>query len=235
MYFMGLGAVGPLANKQVRQAINHAVDKEGIISGILKGNAKRTDGALIETSIGFVPDVMPVYAYDPARARQLLQEAGFPSGFAMELYHPVGRYTNDVDIAAALAAQLGQVGIQVSLRPTETSTFLTQSLAGAYPAFLYGAGAIDDPNRYLLQFFRSSARALSGFHDPEVDRLIDAQTAEFDRDKRTALMRELQARLNEEAPAVWLLSFVNTHGLSNRWEWERKHSNTIFFDMIRAR
>jgi peptide/nickel transport system substrate-binding protein len=235
MYFMGLGAVGPLAHKQVRQAINHAVDKDAIIAGILQGNAKRVDGPLIETSIGYAPDVTPSYKYDPARAQQLLQEAGYPNGFAMELYHPVGRYTNDVDIAAALGAQLGQVGIQVSLRPTETSTFLTQSLAGAYPAFLYGAGAIDDPNRYLLQFFRSSGRALSGFHDDEVDRLIDAQTAEFDVGKRTALMRELQARMNEAAPAVWILSFVNTHGLSNRWEWERKHSNTIFFDMIRAR
>ncbi len=68
-----------------------------------------------------------------------------------------------------------------------------------------------------------------------MDRLIDAQTAEFDAAARVALMRELQARLNEAAPAVWILSFVNTMGLSDRWEWERRHSNTIFFDMIRAR
>jgi ABC-type transport system substrate-binding protein len=52
-------------------------------------------------------------------------EAGFVGGFALDLHHPVGRYTNDVDIAAAIAAQLGQVGIQVTLRPTDSATFLT--------------------------------------------------------------------------------------------------------------
>jgi peptide/nickel transport system substrate-binding protein len=235
IYFMGLGAVGPVANQLVRQAINHAIDKDGIVAGILKGNAKRLDTALIETSVGYAPDVTPRYTYDPARARELLQQAGYPNGFAMDLYHPVGRYTNDVDIAAAIAAQLGQVGIQVTLKPTDTSTFLTQSLVGAYPSFLYGAGSVEDPNRYLLQFFRSSGKALSGFHDAEVDRIIDAQTAEFDPAKRSSLMRDLQARLNEAAPAVWLLTFVNTHGLANAWEWERKHGNIVAFDMIHRR
>ncbi|HLH24325.1 MAG TPA: ABC transporter substrate-binding protein [Chloroflexota bacterium] len=235
LYFMGLGAVGPLTNKTVRQAINYAVDKDAIINGILKGNAQRADVPLIDTSIGYAPDVTPRYEYDPARARQLLAQAGYPDGFAMDLYHPVGRFTNDVDIAAALAAQLGQVGIQVTLKPTETSTFLTQSLAGAYPAFLYGAGAIDEPTRYLFQFFHQSGRALSGWHSAEVDRLLEAQIAEFDPAKRDALLRELQAALNDEAPAVWLLSFTNTIGISNHWEWPRLHGSTIYFDTIRAR
>jgi peptide/nickel transport system substrate-binding protein len=235
LYFMGLGAVGPLTNKAVRQAINYAVDKDEIIQGILKGNATRADVPLIATSIGYAPDVTPRYEHDPARARQLLAQAGYPDGFAMEVYHPVGRFTNDVDIASALAAQLGRVGIQVTLRPTETSTFLTQAVAGAYPAFLYGAGAIDEPTRYLFQFFHQSARALGGWHSPEVDRLLEAQIAEFDEQQRNGLLRQLQAALNDEAPAVWLLSFTNTIGISNRWDWPRAHGSTIYFDTIRAR
>jgi peptide/nickel transport system substrate-binding protein len=235
LYFLGLGAVGPPANKAVRQAINYAVDKDAIIQGILKGNAQRADVPLIDTSIGYAPDVTPKYVYDPVRARQLLAQAGYPDGFALDVYHPVGRFTNDGDIASALAAQLGQVGIQVTLKPTETSTFLTQSLTGAYPAFLYGAGAIDEPTRYLFQFFHQSGRALSGWQSPEVDRLLEAQIAEFDEGKRAALMRQLQATLNDEAPAVWLLSFTNTIGISNRWEWQRSHGSTIYFDTVRAR
>ncbi|HEY7064526.1 MAG TPA: ABC transporter substrate-binding protein [Chloroflexota bacterium] len=235
LYFLGLGAVGPLTSKPVRQAINYAIDKDAIISGILKGNAQRADVPLINTSIGYAPDVTPRYSYDPARARQLLAQAGYPDGFPMEIYHPVGRFTNDVDIASAIAAQLGQVGIQVTLKPTETSTFLTQSVAGAYPAFLYGAGAIDEPTRYLFQFFHGSAKALGGWRDPEIDRLLEAQIAEFDEAKRNALLRQLQSALNDEAPAVWLLSFTNTIGISNRWEWPRQHGSTIYFDTIRAR
>jgi peptide/nickel transport system substrate-binding protein len=236
IYFLGLGAVGPLTDKRVRQAISYAVDKDGIITNILKDQAQRLDGPLLASSIGYSADLTPIYTYDPARARQLLAEAGFAGGFSLDLHHPVGRYTNDVDIAAAIAAQLGQVGIQVTLKPTDSATFLTQTRNGAYPSFLYGAASVEEPNRYLVQFFRSGAgRYLSGWQNDDVDRLLDAETAEFDLSRRAAVMRELQSRLNDEAPAVPLLSFTNTLGLANRWQWEPRYGSVIYFDTFRRR
>jgi peptide/nickel transport system substrate-binding protein len=236
IYFLGLGAVGPLTDKRVRQAIGYAVDKDTIIANILKGQARRLDGPLLASSIGYSADLAPIYTPDPARARQLLAEAGFAGGFPLDLHHPVGRYTNDVDIAAAVAAQLGQVGIQVTLKPTDSATFLTQTRNGAYPSFLYGAASVEEPNRYLVQFFRSGAgRYLSGWQNDDVDRLLDVETAEFDLARRAAIMRDLQSRLNEEAPAVPLLSFTNTIGLSNRWQWEPRYGSVIYFDSFSAK
>lgn len=118
-----------------------------MIEGILKGQGKRVDGALLESATRYTPDVTPKYRYDPARARELLAQAGFPSGFQTELVHPIGRYLGDVDMAAVIAAQLGQVGIQVALKPTETSTYLAQTRSGTFPLFLYGSGNVDEPNR----------------------------------------------------------------------------------------
>ncbi|HLH24324.1 MAG TPA: ABC transporter substrate-binding protein [Chloroflexota bacterium] len=236
IYFMGIAPIGPLGNKLVRQAINYAVDKDAIIAGILKGQAKRVDGALLESATGYTPDVQPKYTYDPARARALLAQAGFPNGFQTELVHPMGRYLGDVDIASVLAAQLGQVGIQVTLKPTETSTYLAQTRSGTFPLFLYGSGDVDEPNRYLMQFFRSGAtRLLGGWQSAEVDRLLDAETAEFDADRRAALLGQLQSALNEEAPFVPLLTFTTTVGLSNRWSWDNRYGSSIFFDTFSRR
>ena len=237
IYFLALSAIGPLAQKPVRQAIHYAVDKDALVEGVLKGNAKRADTHLLETSIGYASDVTPRYTHDPARARQLLAEAGHPGGFQTDLYHPVGRYTGDVDIASVLVAQLAQVGIQVALKPTETPTFLARTRSGTFPMYLYGSGSVDEPNRYLLQFFRSGyTRLLGGWQSPEVDRLHDAETAEFDPAKRNALLRELQSRLLEESPSVPLLSFVDTVGISNRWAWDTRHGySTVYFDTIQPR
>jgi peptide/nickel transport system substrate-binding protein len=231
IYFMGIAPIGPLGNKLVRQAINHAIDKDAIIEGILKGQGKRVDSALLETATGYTPDVEPKYLYDPARARELLAQAGLPNGFQTELVHPIGRYLGDVDIASVIAAQLGQVGIQVALKPTETSTFLAQTRSGTFPLFLYGSGDVDEPNRYLMQFFRSGAtRLLGGWQNAEVDRLLDAETAEFDPARRVALLQQLQSALNEDAPFVPLLTFTTTVGLSNRWNWDNRYGTAIQWD-----
>jgi peptide/nickel transport system substrate-binding protein len=236
LYFMALSPIGPLANKAVRQAISLAVDKDAIIEGILKGQATRLDTPLLESSVGYAPDLSPTYKYDPARARQLLAQAGYPNGLKTELYHPIGRYTGDVDLANVIAAQLGEVGIQVTLRPTETSSFIAQTRSGTFPMYLYGSGDVDEPNRYLMQFFRGGGtKLLGGWQDAEVDRLLDAETAEFDTAKRAALLRDLQSRMMEEAPTVPLLSFISTLGVSPRWDWDRRHGTSIYFDTFYPR
>jgi peptide/nickel transport system substrate-binding protein len=236
VYFMGIAPIGPLGNKLVRQAINYAVDKDAMVEGILKGQGRRLDSALLETATGYTPDVTPKYHYDPARARELLAQAGFPNGFQTELVHPIGRYLGDVDMAAVIAAQLGQVGIQVTLKPTETSTYLAQTRSGTFPLFLYGSGDVDEPNRYLLQFFRSGAtRLLGGWQNAEVDRLIDTETAEFDPARRAALLGQLQSALNEDAPFVPLLTFTTTVGLSDRWNWDNRYGSSIYFDTFSRR
>ena len=87
-----------------------------------------------------------------------------------------------------------------------------------------------------MQFFRSGAsKFLNGWQNPEVDRLLDAETAEFDPAKRNALLRELQIKLNDESPTVPILSFIHTLGLSNRWEWDRRYGSTIYFDTFKPR
>lgn len=90
--------------------------------------------------------------------------------------------------------------------------------------------------RYLMQFFRSGAtRLLGGWQSAEVDRLLDAETAEFDTARRAALLGQLQSALNEEASFVPMLTFTTTVGLSNRWNWDNRYGSSIFFDTFSRR
>lgn len=236
LLFLGMTPSGPFANLLVRQAIAHAIDKDAIVQGILRGQARQADGPLPFSALGYAADITPTYPYDPARSRQLLAQAGLPAGFQTELYTPIGRYANDVEIANAIAAMLGQVGIQATVRSVETTTFLAQQRQGAYPFYLVGGGGIVDPSRHLQAWFRSGAsRFLGGWSDPQVDELLDAQAAEFDPAKRAAILRDLQGKLNAELPIVPLLSFLDAYGISNRFEWNDKNLPFIHFDQIKLK
>ena len=75
----------PTQNKLVRQAINYAIDKDTIVKNIYKGYTKPTGQLLQETTVGYNPAIKP-YPYDPAKAKQLLAEAGYPNGFETTIY-----------------------------------------------------------------------------------------------------------------------------------------------------
>ena len=126
---LGVNLTTPiLSNKSVRQAISFAIDREALIHGLLRDQARRADSVLPPEQWAYEPDLI-VYNYDPGRARELLDEAGFrdPDGDG-----PLPRFTLRLmtfttqlsrNIAAIIQEQLGRVGIQVELDSFESATF----------------------------------------------------------------------------------------------------------------
>ena len=104
----------PLLKREVRIALNHAIDRQAIIKNVLRDQAQQIPGALAPSVSVVDPNFKP-YAYDPALARKLLADAGYPNGFKIDMYGSVGRYTLDRDINLALANQLKAVGVEVNL------------------------------------------------------------------------------------------------------------------------
>ena len=93
----------PLHDRRVRQALNYAVDKDSLIRNVLFGRARALNGQLLRREqLGFNP-ALKDYPYDPARAKALLTEAGFPSGFEIEFKFPSGRYAQDREVSEAVA------------------------------------------------------------------------------------------------------------------------------------
>jgi hypothetical protein len=115
--YIGINTLGDnqaLRDVRVREALNLAIDVDGIIEGIFDGLAVPTVALLTDVDFGFNAELEP-YAYDPDRARDLLAEAGHGDGVAVALGTPSGRYVNDVQVAQAVAAQLEAVGFDVDL------------------------------------------------------------------------------------------------------------------------
>src|SRR5215208_1558970 len=121
----------PLRDRRVRQAMNYAVDREAIVKSVLGGRGDALSGPLWPGWLGYTDAVKP-YSYDPEKAKALLREAGYPDGFTFKWSITQGIFVKDVEIAQAVANQLGKVGIVATLQPLERARLLAERNEGDY-------------------------------------------------------------------------------------------------------
>jgi peptide/nickel transport system substrate-binding protein len=207
---------GPLANKKVRQAVNYAIDKDSLVRDLLAGQGHVLQGQVVTPgAFGFNPELKP-YPYDPARAKQLLHEAGHATGLALTLSTPVGRYIADREIAVAIAGQLEKVGIKVTVTPKEWGVFLKE-LRGEQlgPMFLAGWYNYGDAGYALTHF---SAQSVFGvyFKNPRFDELIRQGQTLIKPEERLRAFQQATEVMRDEAPAAFLLQLPAIYGVSRR-------------------
>ena len=209
-------AKSPYADKRVRQALNHAVDRKLIIQRLLGGNATPLNGVLSPDAFGFDAD-LPEYGYDPAKAKALLQEAG-----AAPLKLTIDCDGASKDIAEAIAAMMQRAGIEAKVQLWETAVIVPiwrdAAKRADHDLFLTSWGnASLDPSDIVMPTLRSGGRANSAaYANPEVDKLLDAAETEIDRDKRKGLYVKAQELIYEDAPWVFLWLPKDVYGVSKR-------------------
>ncbi len=201
-----------LKDQRVRQALNYAVNKEAIVEVLLQGYGHVMDSPLTPQYFAYTP-VGP-YAYDPAKAKQLLAEAGYPHGFKVTLMTPHGRYLMDYRVAEAIQGYLGKVGITVNIKEMEWATYLSviRKPVDESPLqlFLIGWGPwILDPDQMLRPLFSSSQWPPTGsnysfYKNSKVDDLLQTGTSTIDPQKREAAYKEAQALIWGDAPWIFL-------------------------------
>lgn len=220
---------GPLQDVRVRQAINYAVDVNGIIKNLLLGNGEcigDVNGHLLRL-LGDSYKSTP-YPYDPKKAKQLLTEAGFPNGFSIDLDTPSGRYLGDRDIAQVVASQLGAVGIKVNVKVNEwgaySQKFTTHNTA---PMYLLGWALPSlDPDSWATPLL-GAGEPLSNFKDDKIQGLIVAANHELDEKRRTVLYEQLNGQIHDAAPWLFLNQQVNIYGLSQAISWTPRPDEMI--------
>lgn len=204
----------PLRDRRVRQAINYAVDKEGIVKNLLLGYGRVVDGQLVGPDAhGFNPDVK-AYPYDPERAKQLLAGAGFPNGFEIDFDGTEGRYPKDKEVQEAIVAQLAKVGIRANFKIVDSSVYIRNYITGKLaPMFILGQQYHPsfDLNQGMPNYKSKSPHQIMA--NPEFDALYDAQASEMDPKKRLALLHKLGAFFREEAPVLFLHQFQTVFGM----------------------
>lgn len=160
--YMGIGnAVGtPFEDIRVRQAIAHAINEEEIIDKIMRGQATLANQIPDVPTVGYDPSIKRL-GYDPAKAKQLLADAGYPDGFEITVAGPNDRYVNDEKICEAVAKYLAKVGLKVKLDVKPKSIFFDELTKNKYNFYLIGwfDGSFD--------FGRSAEKLL---HTPDKDK-----------------------------------------------------------------
>jgi peptide/nickel transport system substrate-binding protein len=212
-------AYKPLDNVKVRRAITHAIDRERIIKHILEGYAYPLSGLLSPQVFGYEPGVK-AFPYDPEKAKQLLNEAGFPTGLEIDYYSPTGRYPKDREVAQVIVEQLSKVGIKANLKTPEWSIFNTDYKNGKYPFYLTGRGSLTDADTLFQQYFRTGmTKRVLGYSNPKLDEVLDLEQVTFDVKKREKLLWDAHRIILEDAPAIplWNAMDIYAHRADLVW------------------
>ena len=210
-------ADSPLRDVKVRQAVAHAIDIDGIITGLIGGQAKKLEGqAAGPETFGHNPNVT-AYPYDPARAKQLLTEAGQGGGFSVAFSTSVGRYIKDKEIAEAVASQLGEVGIKINLEPLESGVYLERLFSGKLaPMFLIGLTYAPDLDLDNTMRVATSGHPTDQWADPTFDELFKRISTELDQNARRRLMQEAVQYQRDQVNAIYLFQIPGIYGIGKR-------------------
>ncbi len=199
----------PWHDRRVRLAVNHAIDRSAMNQAELLGFAKIT-WSIIPRSFEFYWQP-PGYPYDPARAKQLLAEAGYPSGFDAGEYFCDAAFTN---IAEPTLNYLRAVGIRAKLRPLERAAFFKGYADKKHRGLIQGAsGAFGNAATRIEAFVASGGTYAYGSY-PDIDGLFREQAAELDQKRRGATLERIQQLIYDKAMVapIWLSAGLNGVG-----------------------
>lgn len=199
----------PFDNKLVRQALNLAVNKEAILKSVYQGQGQVAKNP-IPPILWSYNDKIKDYPYDPAKAKELLAKAGFPSGFEVELWYlPVTRpYNPDGKRMAELVqADWEKIGVKTKLLTYEWAEYRKRSKVGEQQAMMFGwSGDNGDPDNFFMPLLGCEAVKGGGnvarWCNKEFNDLITkaAQTAK--QADRAKLYEKAQEIFKEEAPWI---------------------------------
>jgi len=203
----------PWHDRRVRLAANHAIDRAAIDQARTGGLSRITGSIVAGTSDFFWPP--PPYAFEPGRAKKLLAEAGYPSGF------DAGEYFCDMtsaDAAETVMGYLQAVGIRARLRPLERAAF-NKSLAdrGLRNLVQIIAGVSGNAATRLEAYLASSGTFAAG-GAPDLDGLLREQGTELDRARREAILHRVQQQIHERAMFAPLYDLAFVNGVAPRVE-----------------
>jgi peptide/nickel transport system substrate-binding protein len=217
----------PFDNVKVRQAMNYAVDKNALITNLLGGFAVQNGSPVSKSVPGFCAQVQP-YPYDPAKAKQLLAEAGYPDGFEITLEATPAMYLQDVQIIQAIAGQLEGVGVKVKSNLQEWALYWPRWLGKEVPGFYFlgfGNGLVDSHAIFTSHLWKAG-RGLY-FNHPELDALVAKGVGTFDTAERNKTYCDAQKFTHEQAPWIFLYDTVDLYAVRNRIEWTARPDEKV--------
>lgn len=217
----------PLANRLVREAIAHAINRDSIVENLARGGAERLDTPCYPMQIACSDEGVLVRDYNPERARELLAEAGYPDGFTIPI-----EATNQRDVIEAIIGDLAAVGITANLDFMVWGPFRERWVNGELNLFHSSSGmwGIGDASIVFGTYFNEMPQDRS--RDPIVTDLITRATSTFDLEERTALYLEASKRIIDEVYWLPLMSTPNNYAMAEHLVYQPTYDSIVrFYDM----
>ncbi len=197
----------PFKDRRVRQAFNMAIDKAAIHQRVMRGQSHVTGDLYGPGVNGYAAESDVSWPLDVVGAKQLLADAGYPSGFGVTLDCPNDRYINDESICQAVTAMLARIGVKATLNAQTRLQYFAQISNPGYTTSFYMLGWT--PNTYdaLNSLFnlagtRNGTRGMfndGGYSNPAFDKLLDEIAVETDPAKRNADIVQASKLLHDDA------------------------------------
>jgi peptide/nickel transport system substrate-binding protein len=205
------GADNPMTKEKVRQAMFYAIDRATMAKQLMQGGSRPLDAPCYPTQFGCDTAVATHYPYDPAKAKQLLVDAGYPKGFDTELVtYELPQW------AGAVQGYLAAVGINAKLTLMQVGAVVQRSLAGQNPLELgsWGSYSVNDVSAILPVFFGFTGNDYT--RDPELKKLVDAGGATVDPDQRRKAYSAAIKQITEHADWMPMFTYTVTYGYSRQ-------------------
>jgi peptide/nickel transport system substrate-binding protein len=195
----------PTIDPRVRLAMNYAVDVDAIIDALFDGQGRPATGLVMSANFGYDKAAKP-YGYDPAKARALLKEAGYPDGFKIEMAGPTGAYTNFEQVLESIQGYLKEVGIEADLALMESGKYWDLEAKKELPP-LFG-DSWSETNGESLERLKGALggtdASYSSWEDPKIKKYLADIGSTVDVAKREQLYIDLQRYMMENPPFIYL-------------------------------
>jgi len=224
---MGINLEGEqpaLKDVKVRQALNHAVDVETIITALLDG--KTVPIPSIVNPPNNNPDLTR-FGYDPEKARSLMDEAGFADGFPLTIQYST-RFAGGKEVSEVVASYLAEIGITSTIEAVELGQF-REMLGGVSTKGIYfmGWAALINPSVELVILTCGHVDNSSGYCNPDYDALVTKASQTLDDAERQKLEFQAQGIVWNDAPWLYLWRLPVVFGKSNRVTYDFRADNYV--------
>ncbi len=224
--------VAPLDNVLLRQAVDHAIDRDAIVASLYRGKAKPVGQMVAPVTFGYDPALAPS-TFDPALARTLVTQSGY-TGTPIRLDYPNdGELQSVNNLAQAVQSQLKDVGIAVELNGRPSTAFVPDWLHKKLPgAYLFSwRPSLLDAGQVLALSFRQAAMGYPT--DPTMEQLVSAADAATDQTKRAGLIGQVFARAHDQAYFAPIFDDEYTVGLDSAVAYTPRADGLIIPSEIR--
>ena len=212
--------VAPFDDVRVRQALSMGVDKQGVIDMAFDGYGSPI-GSSMYPAFGkyFDESLTDYYTYDVEGAKALLAEVGYPDGFEMTMTVP-SNYKPHMATAEVLVSQLAAIGVTATIQPIEWESWLEECYAGRqFQSTVVGIDASNMTARALLERFTSDfGKNFMNYDNVEYDELFKKAQASYDDAEQTAIYKQMERNLTENAANVYIQDLADLVAVRNGLE-----------------